>query len=141
MPLTLKIVTPEREVYSESVSSVVLPTQSGDVGILPGHIPLMTLLEAGELQVVRGDGENALEYLAVDKGFAEVQGDQVTVLTEAAIDIQNIDLSEVEDARERAESALRKAEKASMDPDEIERLEAQVRFSIAQQLTKKKRRN
>ena len=137
MPLILEIVTPEKEVYSEKVNSVVLPTEEGEVGILPGHIPLLTLLAAGELQVTKEKGE--LEFLAIDKGFAEIQGDQVTVLTEAAIDIQSIDLSEVEEAQKRAEAALEEAEKSDMDPEEIERLEAQVRFSIAQQLAKKRR--
>lgn len=137
MPLILQIVTPEKEVYSQKVNSVVLPTQEGEIGILPGHIPLLTLLAAGELQVTKEKGE--LEFLAVDKGFAEIQGDQVTVLTEAAIDIQSIDLSEVEEAQRRAEAALEEAENSDMDPEEIERLEAQIRFSIAQQLAKKRR--
>lgn len=137
MALNLQIVTPEKEVYSEKVSTVVLPTQQGEIGILPGHIPLLTLLEAGELQVTKEKGD--IEYLAVDKGFAEIQGDQVTVLTEAAIDIKSIDLSEVEEAQKRAEAALEEAEKSDMDPEEIERLEGQIRFSIAQQLAKKRR--
>ncbi len=137
MVLTLQIVTPEREAYSQKVDSVVLPTRQGEIGILPGHIPLLTMLEAGELQVSLGGGK--IEYLAVDKGFAEIQGDHVTVMTEAAIDIQHIDMSEVEEAQRRAEAALREAEDSDMDPDEVERLEAQVRFSIAQQLAKKKR--
>lgn len=137
MALTLQIVTPEKEVYSQKVASVVLPTREGEIGILPGHIPLLTMLEAGELQVTLGEGN--MEYLAVDKGFAEIQGDQVTVMTEAAIDIEHIDVSEAEEAQRRAEAALREAEDSGMDPDEVERLEAQVRFSIAQQLAKKKR--
>lgn len=137
MPLTLKIVTPEREVYSEKVDSIVLPTREGEIGVLPGHIPLLTLLAAGELEVVRTD-QAATEYLAVDRGFAQVQADQVTVLTEAAIEIDQIDLSEVEAARQRAEAALQNAQEEDMDPDEVERLEATVRFSIAQQLARKK---
>lgn len=140
MPLILKIVTPEQEVYSEKVDSVVLPTRQGEVGILPGHIPLLTQLEAGELQVSPGEGK-APQFLAVDRGFAEVQADQVTVLTEAAIDIDAIDLSEVEAAQHRAEAALRRAQDENIDPDEVERLEATVRFAIAQQLSRKKHRS
>lgn len=139
MPLTLKIVTPEREVYSEKVDSVVLPTREGEIGVLPGHIPLLTLLDAGELEVTPVGGR-AAEYLAVDRGFAQVQADQITVLTEAAIEIDHIDLAEVEAAQERAEAALRRAEAEDLDPDEVERLEATVRFAVAQRLSRNKRR-
>jgi len=138
MPLTLEIVTPENRVYNETVESVVLPTVEGDVGILPGHLPLLTMLEAGELQAVR---EGKTEYLAVDKGFARLQGDKISVLTEAAIDVQQIDLSKVQEARERAEAALKEArENPQIDPAEIEKLEQVTRFAIAQSLAKSRKR-
>lgn len=135
MSIKLDIVTPEEKVYSETVDSVVLPTTSGEVGILPGHIPLITEISAGELAVTK-DGE--LDLLAVDQGFAEVIGDTVSVLTEAAIDIEDIDLKSAEEAQKRAEEALRKAKDEDIDPDEIEQLEAKVRFALLQQIAKKK---
>jgi F-type H+-transporting ATPase subunit epsilon len=135
MPIQLEIVTPESIVYSEAVDSVVLPTASGEIGILPGHIPLITELRAGELAVTK-DGK--LDLLAVDKGFVEVYGDHVSVLTEGAIDIENIDLASAEAAQERAEEALKKAQEEDVDPDEIEALEAKVRFAMLQQIAKKK---
>ena len=134
--MLLEIVTPEEKVYSEQVESVVLPTVEGEVGILPGHIPLLTMLDPGELQIA-ADGK--IESLAVDKGFARVYGDKVSVLTEAAINVEEIDLSEVEKAQQRAEKALEEAEKEGMDPAEIERLESLVRFSLQQKLLKRKR--
>jgi len=135
MSIKLEIVTPENTVYSETVDSVVLPTTSGEVGILPGHIPLITKLMAGELAVTK---DGALDLLAVDVGFAEVIGDTVSVLTEAAVDIEDIDLASVEEAQRRAEQALKEAEGQDMDPDAILALEAKVRFALVQQLTKKK---
>ncbi len=135
--MLLEIVTPEKKVYSEQVESVVLPTVEGEVGILPGHIPLLTMLDLGELQVA---AKGKVESLAVDKGFAQVYGDKVSVLTEAAIDVEEIDLSEVEKAQERAEKALEEAEKEGMDPAEIEQLENLVRFSLQQKLLKRKRK-
>lgn len=138
MPLTLEIVTPDRKVYSRQVDSVVLPTTQGEVGVLPGHLPLLTMLDAGELQA---QVEGATELLAVDKGFARVQGDVVSVLTEAAINVESIDLSKVEEARQRAQKALEEArDKRDIDPAEIEKLEQITRFAIAQKLAKERRR-
>ena len=54
MPLILEIVTPEARVYSETVDTVVIPTVEGEVGILPGHIPLVTQVGAGELRATKG---------------------------------------------------------------------------------------
>lgn len=135
MSLKLEIVTPEKKIYSETVDSVVLPTTSGEVGILPGHIPLITEIKAGELAITK---DGVLDLLAVDIGFAEVVGDTVSVLTEAAVDIEDIDLASVEEARHRAEEALKEAEGQDMDQDEILALEAKVRFALVQQLAKKK---
>lgn len=135
MSIQLDIVTPEKKVYSETVDSVVLPTTSGDVGILPGHIPLITQIKAGELAITK---DGTIDLLAVDIGFAEVIGDTVSVLTEAAIDIEDIDLAAAEEAQERAEKALKEAEGQDIDPDELLVLEAKVRFALVQQLAKKK---
>ena len=135
MSIQLDIVTPDEKVYSETVDSVVLPTTSGEVGILPGHIPLITEILAGELAVTK---DGAVDLLAVDNGFAEVIGDTVSVLTEAAVDIEDIDLASVEEAQRRAEQALKEAQDADVDPDEIEALEAKVRFALVQQIAKKK---
>ena len=136
MPLQLEIVTPEAKVYDESVDSVTLPTVEGEVGILPGHIPLLASLQPGEIQLTSG---GTTENLAIDKGFAQILGDKVSVLTEGAINVEQIDLSAIKDARVRAEQALADAEKMGMDPAEVERLEAIVRFSIAQRLSKQRR--
>ncbi len=136
MPLTLEIVTPEEIVYRDSVDSVVLPTVVGEAGILPGHVPILTMLKPGELAVTK-NGEKTM--LAVDKGFAQVLGDKVSVLAEGAIDIAEIDMTAVEEAQERAEKALAEARAKKLDPAEVEKLETIVRFSLAQKLAKKKR--
>ncbi|MBC9866643.1 MAG: ATP synthase F1 subunit epsilon [Opitutae bacterium] len=135
MTLKLEIVTPEEKVYSEDVDTVVLPTTTGEIGILPGHIPLITEIKEGELGVIR---MGQLDLLAVDQGFAEIFGDTVSVITEAAIDIEDIDLDSAEAAQRRAEEALRKAKEENLHPDEVEALEAKIRFALVQQLAKKK---
>jgi F-type H+-transporting ATPase subunit epsilon len=127
MPLTLEIVTPEARVYSETVDTVVIPTVEGEIGILPGHIPLVTLVDAGELRATKG---GVTQLLAVGGGFAQVTGEKVSVLADSAIEAQKIDENAVENAMKRAEDELKS--KDSLAPAEVERLEAVVRFSVAQ---------
>jgi len=127
MPLVLEIVTPEARVYSETVDAVTIPTVEGEVGILPGHIPLVTQVDHGELRVSKG---NATQLLAVGGGFAQVSGDKVSILADSAITEEKIDEHAVEAALKRAEDALR--QKETMPPAEIERLEGVVRFAVAQ---------
>lgn len=135
MPLTLEIVTPEDRVYSDTVDTVVIPTVEGEIGILPGHIPLLTQVAEGELRVTKGAETKGL---VVGGGFAEIDGDRVKVLAEFAINEAQIDENAVEKAMQRAEEALKG--KAKLDPAEIERLEGLVRFSVAQLGVKRKRR-
>ena len=135
MPLNLEIVTPEKRVYSDTIETVVLPTTEGEIGILPGHLPLLTQLDAGELRVMK---QGKPEVLAVGGGFVEVAADKVSVLAESAIEEEKIDETVVEDAMRRAEKAL--AGRDDLDPAEVERLEGVVRFAVAQLLVKKKRR-
>src|ERR1700704_2928597 len=109
--IELIIVTPPRQLLREKVASVQLPGASGELGILPGHAPLITELGNGELSYkLSGGGEPVI--LAVLSGFAEVLPDRVTVLAETAERPEEIDV-------ERAKQALARAEKrlASADPD------------------------
>lgn len=135
--LTLEIITPDHKVLSTEADQVVLPTALGETGILTGHVPLVTKLVAGELKVIKS---GKTEFIAVDHGFAKVLGNTISVLTEAAIDVEDIDLSEVESAQARATEALRIAEAEGADPDEVDRLESSVQFLIAQKLAKGRRR-
>jgi F-type H+-transporting ATPase subunit epsilon len=134
MPLTLEIVTPEARVYSETVDTVVIPTVEGEVGILPGHIPLVAQLGAGELRATKG---GHTELLVVGGGFLQVSGDKVSILADSAIEEQKIDENAVADAMKRAEDALKA--KDSLNPAEIERLEGVVRFAVAQLGLKRRR--
>ncbi len=136
MALTLEIVTPEARVYSDVIETVVIPTVQGEIGILPGHIPLLTQVAAGEMRVTTKDGRT--EYLAVGEGFAQIDGDKVSVLAERAINEATIDEDAVQKAQARAEEALRTREQ--LDPAEVERLEGIVRFSVAQLDLKRRRR-
>ena len=135
MPLTLEIVTPEARVYSDTIDTVVIPTTEGEVGILPGHIPLLTQVENGELRVTKG---NETLMLAVSGGFAEVEGDRVHILAEHAITEEKIDEKAVEEAMKRAEKQLQEA--AHLDPQQYEHLQSLVRYSGVQLAVKRRRR-
>jgi F-type H+-transporting ATPase subunit epsilon len=101
--LKLEIVTPEAKIYSDDVDMVTLTGSEGELGILPGHVPLMTELCAGEI-VARKDQDTV--FLAVGDGFVQITGDRVSVLTDMAIRAENIDEAKAEEARRRAEARL-----------------------------------
>ena len=130
--IKLEIVTPEAKVYSEDVDMVTLTGIDGEMGILPQHMPLMTLLAAGEI-VARKDGKNS--YLAVGDGFVQVTGDRVAVLTDMAIGADSIDEAKAEEARQRAEARL--AEKTSAE--DAASASASLAHSLAQLKVKRRR--
>ena len=131
--LKLEIVTPSAVVYSEDVSLVALPGRQGDMGIYPNHVPLMTKVAAGEVEVTR-DGEK--ELLAVGDGFAEVTGDRVSILTDMAALEADIDEAKAEEALKAAEDRL-KGE--SLSDEQVIAAEAAAAAALAQ--LKVKRRN
>ena len=135
MTLTLEIVTPEARVFSDTIDTVVIPTVDGEIGILPGHIPLLTQVQDGELRVTKG---TVVSFLAVGGGFAQVSGDKVSILAERAITEDKIDEKAVEHAMQRAEQAIKEAK--DMDPAEFEQLQNMVRFSGTQLALKRRRR-
>jgi F-type H+-transporting ATPase subunit epsilon len=135
MQLTLEIVTPEARVYSDTIDTVVIPTAEGEIGILPGHIPLLSQVDHGELRVTKGA---STQLLAVSGGFVQVVDDRISVLAEGAITEEKIDEHAVEAAMKRAEDALKGQD--ALEPAEIERLESVVRFSVAQLALKRRRR-
>ena len=135
MPLIIEIVTPEARVFSATVDSVVIPTLTGEIGILPGHIPLMTQVVAGEIRLMK-DGREQL--LAVGKGFAEIESDKVSILAEHAITEEKINEKAVEEAMKRAQDDLKDSE--LLDPSEQEILHELVRFAGVQLVLKHRKR-
>src|SRR5579864_1855210 len=109
--LNLKLVTPEKIVLQEEVDSLTCPTTTGEITILPGHVPLISPLDHGAL-IARKGGEP--EPIAVSGGFVEVRpGNEVVILADAAEHVRDIDLEQAEAARQRAEEAMRKRETLS----------------------------
>ena len=113
--IELIVVTPQRQLLREKVASVQLPGASGELGILPGHAPLITELGNGKLSYRASDGAEPV-ILAVLSGFAEVLPDRVTVLAETAERPEEIDVDRAKEALARAEKRLASAD-ADMDWD------------------------
>jgi F-type H+-transporting ATPase subunit epsilon len=103
--IELIIVTPERQLLRESVVEVTLPGAEGQLGVLPGHAPLITELGIGELSYQAKDSSESAP-VAIISGFAEVLGDRVTVLAETAERPEEIDIARAEEAKKRAEQRL-----------------------------------
>ena len=102
--IKLDIVTAEQVVYSDEVDVVVAPGIEGQLGILPHHAPLMTMLQPGELLVRKDQAEL---YLAITGGFLEVRPDRVIILADAAEREEEIDIRRAEEAKRRAEERLK----------------------------------
>lgn len=101
--LQLEVVTPERRVLSEPVDSVTIPGLGGELGILPGHTPLISQLQTGVLSYVQGGNTYQLH---VSGGFVEVREDQVSILAEIAERPEEIDAARARLAREHFEKQL-----------------------------------
>ena len=104
MPMTLEIITAERQVYSDEVDMVIAPGFDGQLGILPRHAPLMTMLKPGELMVRKNGAEDM--YVAVSGGFMEVLGNRVSVLADTCERSDEIDEERAEQAIQRAQERL-----------------------------------
>ena len=105
--LNFKIVTPEKTVYENNgVLQISLPTMTGEITVLPNHIPLVTVLKAGELKLKDNAGD---QVIAVAGGFVEVKGEnQIVVLADNADRAEEIDVARAEEARQRAEEEMAK---------------------------------
>ncbi len=102
MALKVRVITPDRTVLDDSVEEVILPSSSGQIGILSGHAPLLTALESGVIRV----RTNGWENIAITDGFAEVEANEVKVLVNTAAKGQDIDLEEARKAFESAKAQL-----------------------------------
>ncbi len=127
--LHLQIVSADRLLVNETVDEVQIPGAEGYLGVLPGHTPLLTTLQVGQLWYRRGETK---VYLAIAFGFAEIQPDRVTILAQIAEKAEEIDASRAEAAKRRAEERLGKP---TVDMDferaRIALLKALVRLNVA----------
>lgn len=124
MPIRCEIVSQDRMVFEGDVDMVLVPGSQGEMGILPNHAPLLSTLKFGVLKVRIKDRE---EIYTVAGGVIEVQPDLVTVMADAAENVNEIDISRAEAARRRAEELLKQGLPA--DSDAYSRIETALRRS------------
>lgn len=136
MPLALEIVTAERVVYSDTVDAVTAPGAEGELGILPRHASLFTLLHPGELRIRKGGEETSI---VVSGGFLEVHNNKVSILADTAERAEEIDVARAEAAVERARQAL--AERSSAPSvDQLRFAEMALRRSTVRLRVARRRR-
>ncbi len=133
MPFRLEIVTAERQVYGDDVDLVLAPGADGQLGILPRHAPLFTLLTAGPLVIRKGGQETAI---ALSGGFMEVLHNRVTIMADAAEHAEEIDEARARAAMERARERIQHRT-ADMD---LERAQADMRRAVARLTVVERRR-
>ncbi|MEY8524848.1 ATP synthase F1 subunit epsilon [bacterium 1XD8-76] len=104
---TLKIITPDRIFYEKPVKMVEFNTVEGEIGVLPGHIPMTVIVKPGVLTITEEDGS---KEAALHAGFAEILQNQVTILAEIIEWPEEIDGTRAQEAKERAEERLRTKE-------------------------------
>jgi F-type H+-transporting ATPase subunit epsilon len=126
--IRLEIVTPERLLLSEEVDDVTLPGSEGYLGILPGHLPLLTMLGVGILSYRQGGQKY---HFAVSGGFAEVLGDRVIVLAETVERPQEIDIERARVAKQKAEKRLMSKEQIDVEAAMADLLRATTRIQVA----------
>jgi F-type H+-transporting ATPase subunit epsilon len=123
--MRLEIITPEETVYSDNVEMVTMPGVTGEFGVYPHHVRLMTQMVPGEI-IIHKDGRDFL--IASGGGLIDVAGDRVSILTDLAVPADRIDEAKVEEARRRAEARLRE----KLSDEEVASVNASLARSLAQ---------
>ncbi len=121
MTLTLRVLAPDQSVFDGTADEVILPSISGQVGILTGHVSLLTALDSGVLRVREGSTWSAIALMG---GFAEVEANEVTVLVNAAELASAIDPVAAEKAFEAAQQAAALLEGLATSPDKVKAQQA-----------------
>jgi F-type H+-transporting ATPase subunit epsilon len=104
MKLALEIITPTQVVLSEEVDEVTIPTVDGEISILPNHVNLLTKIAAGEMIIRKGTKS---DLFAITGGFLEILNSHVNVLADYAIHADDIEIAKVQEAKERAQKAMK----------------------------------
>jgi len=124
--IKVDVVSAERSLFEGEAKFVVLPGESGEIGVLPGHTPLITRIRPGTLKIVMPDDTE--EFIFVAGGLLEVQPHHVTVLSDTAIRADDLDEAKAEQARQRAEETLANTK----DKADIAVVQAELEMLVAQ---------
>lgn len=125
MSLHIQVITPEETVLDIQASQITIPTTTGEITVLPNHVPVFTQLAPGELTIYKDDKK---EHLIVEGGFLEVSKNVVTILADFAIHGKDISIAKVEEAKKRAENKL----KEKLSNNDFAIAEAELRKAMLQ---------
>lgn len=134
MKLVLEIITPTKVVFKEEVDEITVPTSDGEISVLPNHINLLTKVVNGEL-IIRKNGK--IEPFAITGGFLEIANNHANILADEAIHASDIEVSKVEQAKERAEKAM----KEKQTEEDYETLQDEIRRTALQLKVARKHRS
>ena len=121
MSLTLRVLAPDQSVFDDTADEIILPSTTGLLGVLPGHISMVTAIDFGVLRVFKNGNWNSI---ALTGGFAEVESDEVTVLVNKAEMGKNIDSAKAEAELEQAKNQLLQTQDKGTSPEKIKAQEA-----------------
>ncbi|MBS4206788.1 F0F1 ATP synthase subunit epsilon [Bacillus sp. FJAT-50079] len=128
--LHVSIVTPDGPVFDSHVEMLSTKAESGELGILPGHVPMVAPLQIGAVRLTKG---SEVEYVAVSGGFLEVQPEKVTILAQSAERAESIDLARAQEAKKRAEAHLQgKQDDSDFKRAELALKRAMNRINVAE---------
>ena len=121
MSLTLRVLAPDQSVFDDTADEIILPSTTGLLGVLPGHISMVTAIDFGVLRVLKNGNWNSI---ALSGGFAEVESNEVTVLVNKAEMGKNIDSAKAEAELEQAKNQLSQTQDKETSPEKIKAKEA-----------------
>ena len=116
MTLTLRVLAPDQSVFDDTADEIILPSTTGLLGVLPGHISMVTAIDFGVLRVLKNGNWDSI---ALTGGFAEVESNEVTVLVNKAEMGKNIDSSQAEAELEQAKNQLNQTKDQKTSPEKI----------------------
>lgn len=125
--IKFEIVTPERTVLKQEILQISVPTTSGEITILPDHIPLVSILKTGVIEIKKAD--NSLEVISVSGGFVEVMKDKIVILADSAERAEELDEQKIDEARIRAEEAKKNAK--FIDDVEFASISSKIEVELA----------
>ena len=121
MSLTLRVLAPDQSVFDDTADEIILPSTTGLLGVLPGHISMVTAIDFGVLRVLKNGNWDSI---ALTGGFAEVESNEVTVLVNKAQMGKNIDSAQAEAELEQAKNKLSQTQEKETSPEKIKAQEA-----------------
>lgn len=134
---SLEIITPEKVAYRNEVEQISIPAFVGEMGILPGHIDYLAMLNPGEIRIKKDD---ELKFFAVSGGFAEIHPKNVVILCETADAAEEIDIARAELSKQRAKEKLKTKEKIDTAQIEAQIQIAAARLKVVSDLKKRKKK-